>query len=815
MKIVNFEEATKQIQSHLLEYLEQHGIDPHRNFKCLNPAHTDSTPSMSVVKPDSIRVYCHGCAATGDIFDVCAWLERKPLAGQGFMTETLPYLAKEFSITLEQTELTEEEQYQLDTYRAYKHAMEFITNWQESDVPDDISKELSRRAWSNMSAIRDAGIGFVADHTAFRNHLKSLGFSASFLDDVDLGRKDIFAPGHLIFTIRDEQGRAVGFAARSLDGEGPKYVNQKTTGVKCNIYQKGKRLYGLDRALKFKHEGPIYIMEGYSDVQSCHLNNFNRAVATCGTSLTDDHLYLLKEFGIYEIVFCYDNDQMGQQRTEELLDSKFSKHKDINVSILTVPDGKDPDEFIREHDIKEFIKLKPVTAFQWRLHRFDENVEAEVICKKMMPLVVSEPSHISQEKMLHELARFTGFNLKTLQAELNRMINDKEIAKDRERQLVLDKIARELINRPSDAEVIISEAQSKLHTLKAKYDEDTMSEEATVRFVSDMKKKEEENSGDQLGFTLGQDLHELEQALQGEWKDTLQVYGGKANSGKTSFLVKLNYAIASHTLENNAVCIYHTIDDSAEQILPKFVCVAEGTTKLEINQVKNPSFFRFDVSDLDTRREAGYAQVINLIRQGRLIIKDMNDGASLAYAESLIKYYKDKYPDRQIVYTLDNFHKLRDFESLGDERTRFKTMSTVIKGIATRYHIPILCTMEYTKLPAGTKPTNDNIAETVQMEYDANLIAHLWNGMHELGDKATTDMYHTVLSSSLPERRPIIELNVGKNKITSFKNKIYFKFFPSCSDFREHPIEVALALQEEVAQLKRKSKTPAIFDEVH
>lgn len=816
MRINNFEDVTKSLQLRLCEYLSLKDIDSNKNFKCLNPVHTDGTPSMSVVRPDALRVYCHGCAATGDLFDVCAWIEDKPLTGQGFMSETLPYLAKLFDVQIEHTELTEDEQYQLDTYRAYRHAYDFITAWNHAEMPNDIKSEIDRRAWKADKKLQDAGVGYVADHLLFRNHLKALGFAAGFLDDIDLGRKDIFSPGHLIFTIKDESGRPVGFAGRDLawtKGQGPKYVNQRTTGVKCNIYQKGKRLYGLDHALKQKGEGPVYVMEGYADVLSCHLNGFSRAVATCGTSLTEDHILLLKEHGLYDIVFCYDSDERGQQRTEDLLDSKFSQHKDINVSILTVPGLKDPDDFIRENGISVFTKLSPVSAFQWRLYRFSEETEAEEICKKMMPLVVGEPSHISRDKMLQDLSRFSGINHKILQSELQRLVDDKEKHKDRERQFIVDKMAQDLRNTPESAELILSEAQSKLYGLKIKYDEDSMSEESTLKFLSDIKNSQELHDGSSLGFNLGEDLREWQQAILGDWKDTMQVFGGKANSGKTSFLVKMGYEIANHIEDNNAIVIYHTIDDSAEQLLPKFICVAEGSTQLEINHVKNPNYWKDKSYDFDTllsRREQGYQAVMKLVRDGRLVIKDATHGTSLAYSESLIKYYTEKYPDRRVVYILDNFHKIRDFEGL-EERIKFKTASQQVKFLAVTYHITILCTMEYTKLPAGVKPTNDNIAETVQMEYDANLISHLWNGMHEMGDKATPDMFHTVLGSNGAERRPIVEIYVGKNKITSFKSKIYHKFYPASSDFRQLPIDVALAQQEEVNQSAENKKPKRVF----
>lgn len=819
MKIKNFEEVTKSLQLHLVDLLEKRGVDTKRNFKCLNPAHKDSTPSMSVIKPEGIRVYCHGCGVTGDIFDVVSWVDNKALAGQGFMSDTLPALAKEFNVTIEHTEITEEEQYQLDTYRAYRHAMEYIIAWHGS-VPEDVQTELTRRKWTDETKLKELGVGFINDPTEFRNHLKDIGFSAGFLDDVDLGRKDIFSPGHLIFTIKDEIGRPVGFAARDLKwikGEGPKYVNQKTTGVKCNIYQKGKRLYGLDAVLKSKQSGPVYIVEGYPDVIACHINGFNNVVATCGTSLTDDHILLLKEHNLYDVVLCFDNDTAGQDRTETLLDTKFSNHKDITVGVLNaLGEAKDPDEFIQKNGINEFINLKPASAFTWRLCRFDENTDGETICKKMMAHVVSEPSRISQERMLTELAMFSGFSLKTLHAELERLLDNKEKTKDRERNFIIEKMQKEILSNPDEAELFLSEAQSKLFSLKVKYDEDTMSEDATLKFVLDVKNSEEVHDGKNLGFELGPDLVDFQKAILGENKDTLQIFGGKANSGKTSFLVKLGYEIANH-IENNATVIYLTIDDSAEQLLPKWICVAEGSSTLEINQVKSPNFWQeskgqFD--DIISRRDAGYQRITNLIRSGRLVIKDATHGTSLSYCESLIKYYKEKYPDRRIVFILDNFHKLRDFEGM-DERIKWKTASQQLKHLCVIHHITALCTMEYTKLQPGVKPTNDNIAETVQMEYDANLIAHLWNGMHEYGDKATADMYHTTMGAYGPERRPIVEINIGKNKITSFKSSLYLKFFPASSDFRAQPLDTILAAREEMKKTKKgRSNVPVqFFDE--
>lgn len=810
MKINNFSQATKDLQAYLPDYLSKQGIDTSRNFKCLNPNHQDNKPSMSLVKPDNIRAFCFSCSRSYDLFDAVNVLENKPLNGSGFVTETLPYLSEMFGVQLEHLELTEEEQYEIDTYRVYRQACDYITSWKAEDIPEDVKIEIARRGWDLSTAtdlLRSSGTGFITDFSVFRTYLKSLGYSATFLDDIDLGRKDLFGPGHLIFTVKDESGRPVGFAARNLiDNDRPKYVNQKTTGVKCNIYQKGKRLFGLDQALRHRREGPVFVMEGYTDVLSCSLNNFHRAVATCGTALTDDHILLLREHNIFDIVLCFDNDEAGQSKTEVLLDTKFSNNKDINVNILVIPTGKDPDDFIREQGIQAFLELKPTSAFQWRLNRFDESVDPEVICKKMLPLIAGEPSHISQERMLIDLSRFTGYNAKTLQAELQRLIDNKEKVKDRERQYILDKLTRDIQQRPTEIETILVDTQVKLHSLKSKYDQDKLSTDSFLKFIQDSKTQEETINIDKLGLKLGSDLSELEEAFRGEWRGALFFWGGAANSGKSTCLLNIGFQIASIP-ENNATVIFHTIDDSAVQLLPRLICIAEGSNKLEINHVKSPSYYLNKLHDLEYRRDEGYRRFMDLVRDGRFIMKDASEGNTLTYGESLIRYYQDKYPDRQIVYILDNFHKLFTSEPGGDIRTQFKEKSNTLKNIAVRYNIPVLSTVEYTKLPPGTKPSNSNVAETVSLEYDANVIAHLWNGCHEFGDKATSDMYHTVLGPQGPERRPIIEINIGKNKINSFKSKLYLKFFPASAGFRAHPLDIALAQQEQVAAQKKNNKT--------
>lgn len=1006
MKINNFDEIIHQIQAFLPQYLQEFGRDTSKMFSCVHPEHEDKHPSCSIGGPYGQTVFhCFSQGHSGDIFKAAHYLENKPIFGKEFITENLLYLAHKFGVSVESSELTEEEIYEMDTYRAYKIAHEYIIN--EETHSEAFVTARANRGWSE-EICKKYGVGSVKDYHSFREYMKANGFPVSFLKDVDLNREELFSENHIIFTIKDEHARPVGFASRNLlytedKKNGSKFVNQKCTGTKCNIYKKGSRLFGIDQVIKNhpKKSDDIYIFEGYGDVVTAAQSGLTNSVAAGGTSFTVDQLQLLKDKGYYSICCCLDGDAAGQIKTAALLDTTFGGNKDVKVSVVIIPNGQDPDDFIKLKGIEKFIELKKYSAFEWRLEQFSEDVDGETVCGKMIPLIVNESSSVTQEKMIATLSSMTGVSIKAIHEDVNKILNSKEMEKQRARQNVLEKAVRNLQRNPEEAEFIIQETQTTLFNLAKQFDTDSMSEESCVSFLDSQKEYQETKTDEYMGFTLGNDLQSLQNALCGEWKkDVWITLGSKANGGKcisgdslilnpktgqlktiekivnekkadiftvqdnvlkittpsvffdsgihetitvtdklghqitgtrihpvltekgwkkleditlqdsiasikeynlnlpeypvsdeelrlaayflaenkkipnvifslsdrqlgiflgalwdcdgkyliskdgscsieietaskkinkdiqhllirlgivssfrkkivklkdknfnswitrissinlmkkfiektsslcknrqrniilekkensktycpitsekenlvfvkvrsiqnsglkhvydltvdsthnfiandlvvhnTSLLNKLAFEIAQRTKENNATVIYHSIDDTAEQIIPKTVCIAEGSKNLTINQVLDPNYHAKGNPNhsLFSRRNSGYEQVRNLMKDGRLIIKDANNGSSLAYAQMLITYYKNKYPSRNIVYILDNFHKLQDFQGAGgDERIRYKTLSSEMKSLATRNHICVISSVEYTKLAKGEKPSNNNISE--------------------------------------------------------------------------------------------------------
>jgi len=426
----------------------------------------------------------------------------------------------------------------------------------------------------------------------------------------------------------------------------------------------------------------------------------------------------------------------------------------------------------------------------------------------MIPLIVNEASYITQDKMCGELSLFTGIDKSVICAELERLQNEKANQKHREKEDVVDQMVSEVRRNPTDTKTLLYEAVRKIEEIEEKYDENTFSLETVIQFVEEQRTYEEGLTGEFAGFHLSETgLKGLGDQLNGNWReDVFMCFGGSANAGKTSLCCQLGYEIASIE-DNNACVIYHTIDDSKEQILPRFVAQAYGNHDLTMNQIRNPNYYLKNDEQGESilqRRKMGYQELLRLIKDGRIVLKDVNDGTSFAFGENLIRHYQNKFPDRNIVYILDNLHKTPDFGNM-EARHRFKALSNRMKDTATKNHVTIISTVEYTKLPPGTIPNNNNIAETRAIIYDASFIGHMYNDMHERGHRAVCMHEHE------DQYFPRIRLGVGKNKITDFKGRMFFDMYPSSGLFRWVPTETAEEDMKQKSSEANPSKEPAHF----
>lgn len=807
--IKNYEDVIEKLKDKFVDYLEENGINTKRNFHCLNPKHDDKNASMGLVPQSNFRkAHCFSCGYFADIFDAAAVLENKPMNGPNHITETVLYLANKYDIPVELKELTEEEKYRIEIFNAYKSAAHYVA----SNPSPTVIEAIKDRKW-NLTTAQERMIGGVPSFTDYKSHMKSLGFPISFLEGIDLLNEKMFNENSLIFTISDNHGRPCGFSARNLkynpeDSNSIKYIN---TSARCPIYEKSKRLYNIHNVKMDK--GPAYLTEGCADTEGMVQAGVVNSMGICGTGFTDNHVAELAKSGKTNIVIAMDGDSAGMKATERIIE-KLSEHRDFTIHVINFPNEMDPDEFMREYGVDEFKKLKHWTAFEWKLNTYDSGIETSLIRKEIIPIIASEISPIEREKMIDILSEKIDISFDAIKEEVQQLLDANEQKRKKERDGVLTGLITDLKTDPNSWKHILSEATSHLEALSEKHGEDSFSPTVFVKELLHFKEKEESINESTMTCNFHK-WREFQEAIDGNHGSTLNVIGGGANCGKTAMMSNMAAMLADipEQYDEDYFVLFHTIDDTLEQFTNRIITnfAYERYPGITLNKIKRPMKFQ-DAKRINDARDYAYAKFERLIREQRILIRageSSKSAATLTYADEMIRYARKIRPDAKISYFLDNFHRLRDFSGEKDERNRFKKLSNACKDMAKRYDIPVFATMEYNKTVGTGRPTNNSISESIAMEYDANLIMHLYNDLHvknQLGEEP--ELFFTRTDSEGRSLKcPRIEAIIGKNKLNSFKGSLYFDFYADQS--RMAPVSAAqvqqdLDLRAEVNKLNRR-----------
>lgn len=793
----NLEEVLAQLKPRLGDYLESQGIDPHRHFRCLNPEHHDDTPSCNLVPhSDGTVAHCFGCNESFNIFKAAHYLEDKPLSGPGFISDNVLYLAEKFGIETKLRALTDEEQYRLQSYRAYADAAQIICSFEPTPK---IQEECQRRGWP-LEAVNSLKIGWVSSFKDYLQAMLARGWSQDFLNDIDLGLRQgkphpIFSKDNLIFTICDEHGRPCGFAGRNLNyhpgrDQDRKFCNTATS-VKCDIYQKSRRLYGLHLARK--HQPPLYLVEGYADWVTLYLHGFRNVAALGGTAFTEQHLEVLLELGIRELVLALDGDEAGQRRTEQLIERHLAGHKDLRIQVLSLPADLDPDDFVRRHGIGAWRELRPVSGFAWRLSRFGTETDPQEIVEISLPYIVNEPSAVRRELMLRDLMAQTGFSFKSLNADLERLLNAREAARLELKEEIIDQAARVAKRNPEEAAMIFQQAITRIQEVDRAYNRDRLSADEFSDFLRLQCEREQTKAREPEGFRLGPDLEDVEPMLSGgDIYTALALLGGVNNAGKTNLLSKLALSIAQYN--QDVTVIVHTIDDNREKFITRLAMQALGDEagNIELNWLKNPNYYsRFD-PNLHFKHKLAYDRLQALAQDQRLVVKDVQLGANLTVIEGLLSYYRTRLPNRKIVFFLDNFSLLDMLNHGGQDHERVRQTMKEFKRLLTKYQAFAMATMEYTKIEPWERPTYNKLKGTAGAGFDPDIIMHVYNDMRAYGQQSK--YFHLGESG---ERLPTIEWIFDKNKVNGHAGKsVWLDMWPVKAQFKYvSPAEVEQRLQ--------------------
>ena len=361
--IAKIMDATK-IEEVVSEFvtLKKRGI----NYVGLCPFHNDSNPSFSV-SPTRGICHCFTCGKGGNAINFLMELEQKTYP------DALRWLAKKYKIEIQERELTNEEKQR----ESERESMFIVNDWAAKYFQDILLHDVDgiaigmayfRGRGFRDDIIRKFQLGFaLPKRTALAEAAKAAGYNPKYLVDTGLcfkvdkdeaGNKsgedkilDRFS-GRAIFPWFSVSGKVVAFGGRVLDsrtkGVSQKYVNSPDSV----IYHKERELYGLYQAKKaIAKEDCVFMVEGYTDVISMHQCGIENVVANSGTALSVHQIRLLHRF-TSNIVLLYDGDNAGIHAA--LRGTDMLLEEEMNVKVLFLPDGNDPDSFARSHSAEEF-----------------------------------------------------------------------------------------------------------------------------------------------------------------------------------------------------------------------------------------------------------------------------------------------------------------------------------------------------------------------------------------------------------------------------------------------------------------------------
>ena len=448
------------------------------NYKGLCPFHDDKTPSF-MVSPARQICKCFSCGEGGNAVNFLMKHE------QITYPEALRWLAKKYNIEIQERELSDDEKREQSERESMFVVNEWACQYFHNILKNDVDGMAIGKQYFRSRGIRDDIIerfqlGFALNkRDALANEAKRKGFKEEFLiktglcyskesrnqgNDTDdnspkfpdsLDKKntliDRFA-GRAIFPWLNVSGKVVAFGGRKLDaatkGVQQKYVNSPDS----EIYHKERELYGIYQAKKaIVKEDCVYMVEGYTDVIAMHQCGLENVVANSGTALSNYQIRLLHRF-TPNIVLLYDGDEAGihaaMRGTDMLL------QEGMNVKVLLLPDGDDPDSFARKHtaqEFKEYIQQHQTDFIQFKTDLLLKNVtdpikRAEAI-NNIVRSVSVIPDPIVRATYITECSRRLEVNERTLIIQTNKFI-----AGDREEQRKIEE--REQQRQPQSTAAI-------------------------------------------------------------------------------------------------------------------------------------------------------------------------------------------------------------------------------------------------------------------------------------------------------------------------------------------------------------------------
>lgn len=406
------------------------------NLFGLCPFHGEKTASFSVA-PDKGIYYCFGCHKGGGAVNFMMEIE-----GLSY-PDAVRALAKRAGM-----EVPEDEQYQ-SRYRKQERLwalMKEAARYFHSQLYGAAGREglaYAMKRGMPKSTLTKFGIGFAPNSwNGLCDAMEAKGYTEQELRDAGLvseknGRIYDRFRNRLMFPIIDVRGNIIGFGGRVMDDSTPKYLNSPET----LIFNKRKNLFGLNLAKKSKL-GYLILVEGYMDAIALHQYGFDCAVASLGTSLTQEHAALLSRY-TEEVYLIYDGDEAGQNATKRAI--PMLEKAGIQIKVLRMRDAKDPDEFLKKFGPDKFRLLLEESSNRveyqlsaigkkYDLREDDQKIRYVQECAE---LICTLDSSIKREVYSGRVAEISGISMEAMKMEVSKAYK-RRAARERKKQEKID-----------------------------------------------------------------------------------------------------------------------------------------------------------------------------------------------------------------------------------------------------------------------------------------------------------------------------------------------------------------------------------------
>ncbi len=399
-----------------------------RNFRANCPFHNEKTPSF-MVSPDKQIYHCFGCGAGGNVFNFLMQYERLEFS------EAVSLLAKKTGVVLPQFSRQPNEDSDTNTqlFKINDLAADFYANNLNSSLAQGAKNYLLKRGLKpeiilllKLGYAHDLWDSLIVYLRAKNLKLSTLEKAGLVLSKTSGGFYDRFRK-RIIFPVFDIKSRVIAFGARVLDNTLPKYVNSPETP----IYVKGRNLYGLHLAKDaIRREDFVVIVEGFLDFILPYQEGLENIVASQGTALTMDQIRLIKRY-THNVVMVYDSDVAGQLATLRSLDMFIDEG--MNVKVVFLPKGFDPDSFVRKFTIAEFRNKVNAAQdlFDYKINKLKEkyNIKEssgkEAIASEMLSTINRVADHVLRGAYIRKLSEELSVPEYNVYDKLNKMKSDK------------------------------------------------------------------------------------------------------------------------------------------------------------------------------------------------------------------------------------------------------------------------------------------------------------------------------------------------------------------------------------------------------